>query len=123
MDGWVTVDVIYPGESTRDSKFPKLKTGGSSYFLNIALKANNYSYEQSRFAYELYIIGPGKEGFTTTKTRFIDDQYTPGKYHQRFVHKKKNNTIFLQVVSMFGNCIHINSQYILHLCYGNLLFI
>jgi hypothetical protein len=84
LDGWLTIDIIYPGESTRDSKFPKLKTESSSYFLNIALKANNYSYANSRFAFELYIIGPGKEGFSTTKSRFIDDQYTPGK-HQRFL--------------------------------------
>jgi hypothetical protein len=85
LDGLLTVDINYPGEAIRDSKFPKLKTEPSSYFLNIALKANIYSYKNSRFTFELFFIAPGKEGYSTKKTRFIDDQYTPGK-HQRFFH-------------------------------------
>ncbi len=79
MDGSLTVNVSYPGAAVRDTKFPKLKTEPSSYFLNIALQANNYSYANSRFAFEIYFIAPGKEGFNTKKSRFIDDQYTPGR--------------------------------------------
>lgn len=81
LDGLLTVDINYPGESIRDSKFPKLKTEPSSYFLNIALKANIYSYKNSRFTFELFFIAPGKEGYSTKKTRFIDDQYTPGSFN------------------------------------------
>lgn len=76
------MDIVYPGVINRDSKFPKLRTEPSSYYLNIGLNATNYTYDSSRFAFEFYLMSPVKEGFTTTKSRFIDDQYTPGNPHQ-----------------------------------------
>ena len=88
------MDVNFPGASIRDTKFPKLKTEPSSYFLNIALKANNYSYVNPRFAYELLFIGPWKEGFVTKKSRFIDGQYTPGRDPSDFL--LENQLLFLQ---------------------------
>ncbi len=62
----------------RDTKFPKLKTEPSSYFLNIALSATTLSFNSSRFAFEFYIISPSTENFNLFFTRYIDDQYTPG---------------------------------------------
>lgn len=78
MGGTLSVDIVYPGEARRDTKFPKLRTEPSSYYLDIVLKATNYSYDSSRFAFELYLMSPARDGYKTTKSRFIDDQYTPG---------------------------------------------
>ena len=79
MSGVLSVDIVYPGMSMRDTKFPKLQTEPSSYYLNIAFQANNYTYVNPRFAFEMYLMNPGRQGFVTKKSRFIDDQYTPGK--------------------------------------------
>jgi len=78
LDGRLKIDILYPGEAMRDSKFPKLRTEPSSYFLNIALQANNYSFISPRFAFELYIISPAVEYPIISSSRYIDDQYTPG---------------------------------------------
>ncbi|CAF4767526.1 unnamed protein product [Rotaria sp. Silwood2] len=64
----------------RDAKFPKLHSTSKSYFLNIALKANNYTLPNTRFALEFYIIQLGIEGTQFSSSRYIDDQYTPGIY-------------------------------------------
>ena len=78
LNGSLVIDINYPGESTRDTKFPKLRSTPKSYFLNIALQADNYTLPHTRFALEFYIIQLGKEGTQLSKTRYIDDQYTPG---------------------------------------------
>ncbi len=81
MNGTLKIDIVYPGETKRDSKFPKLKTEPSSYFVNIALKATNVSFTKSRFAFELYLIVPAVEYPSLSTSRYIDDQYTPGRNH------------------------------------------
>lgn len=98
----MTVDIVYPGIAMRDTKFPKLRTEPASYYLNIALQAKNYTFANPRFAFEFYLMNPGKEGFVTTKSRFIDDQYTPGENIRSMIISFINQIIF-QVVSMFGN--------------------
>lgn len=62
----------------RDTKFPKLRSTPKSYFLNIALKADNVTLSNTRFALEFYIIQLGVEGTKLSSSRYIDDQYTPG---------------------------------------------
>ncbi|CAF4216055.1 unnamed protein product, partial [Rotaria sordida] len=71
------IDINYPGESMRDVKFLKLRSTSKSYFLNITLKANNYTLPNKRFALEFYIIELGIEGTQFSSSRYIDDQYTP----------------------------------------------
>ena len=79
INGSVTVDIVFPGESMRDSKFPKLQSTPKSFFLNIALQATNFPLANTRFAFELYIISFGVEGARLLTSKFIDDHYTPGK--------------------------------------------
>ncbi|CAF2439514.1 unnamed protein product [Rotaria sp. Silwood2] len=81
INGLLTIDINYPGESMRDAKFPKLHSTSKSYFLNIALKANNYTLPNTRFALEFYIIQLGIEGTQFSSSRYIDDQYTPGIFN------------------------------------------
>lgn len=64
----------------RDSKFPKLSSTPKTYFINVALKADNFSLSNTRFAFEFYIIQLGVEGTKFSSTKYIDDQYTPGMY-------------------------------------------
>ena len=78
-NGLLTVDISYPGETTRDSKFPKMQSTPKSYVLNLALQAENYTSAHTRFAFEFYVIQLGDEGAELVSSRFIDDQYTPGK--------------------------------------------
>lgn len=78
---------MYPGEEMREPKFPKLKTTPKSYYINVALQANNYSLPNTRFAFELYLTFIGDGGAKMFSSRFIDDQYTPGK-NQIFSKKK-----------------------------------
>ncbi|CAF4150808.1 unnamed protein product, partial [Rotaria sordida] len=75
------IDINYPGESMRDVKFLKLRSTSKSYFLNITLKANNYTLPNKRFALEFYIIELGIEGTQFSSSRYIDDQYTPGIFN------------------------------------------
>lgn len=75
----MTIDISYPGKTMRESKFPKLQTTSHSYFLNMALQANNYSFSNARFAFEFYIISPTNNGSKLFSSRYIDDQYTPGR--------------------------------------------
>ncbi|CAF4230067.1 unnamed protein product, partial [Rotaria magnacalcarata] len=77
INGVLNVDINYPGESMRDLKFPKLHSTPKSYFLNIALKADNYTLPNTRFALEFYIIQLGIEGTHFSSSKYIDDQYTP----------------------------------------------
>ncbi|CAF4701940.1 unnamed protein product [Rotaria sp. Silwood1] len=79
LNGSLNIDVIYPGEAMRDKKSPKLKTTSKSYFLNIALQANNFSAPHTRFAFEFYLMLPGTHGLRTSSSRFIDDHFTPGR--------------------------------------------
>ncbi|CAF4458076.1 unnamed protein product [Rotaria magnacalcarata] len=79
LNGSLTVDIMYPGETVRESKFPKLRTTPKSYFLNIAFQANKFSLPKTRFAFEFYLILPGIDGSKISSSKFIDDQYTPGK--------------------------------------------
>ncbi|CAF0879835.1 unnamed protein product [Rotaria sordida] len=81
INGLLTIDINYPGESMRDVKFPKLCSTPKSYFLNIALKANNYTLPNTRFALEFYIIQLGIEGTQFSSSRYIDDHYTPGIFN------------------------------------------
>ncbi|CAF0906118.1 unnamed protein product [Rotaria sp. Silwood1] len=81
MNGLLTIDINYPGESMRDVNFPKLRSTSKCYFLNIALKADNYTLSNTRFALEFYIIQLGIEGTQFSSTRYIDDQYTPGIFN------------------------------------------
>ncbi len=67
----------------RDTKFPKLQTESKSFFLNIALQATGFSSPNTRFAFELFLMLPSVKGSKTFSSRFIDDQYTPGR-HQIF---------------------------------------
>ncbi len=75
-----------------------------SYFLNIALKADNIIEQSTRFAFEFYVIQYGIQGTQLTSTRYIDDQYTPG-----MILKQKNFKIkfhfflFSKVFLMSGN--------------------
>ncbi|CAM4772897.1 unnamed protein product [Rotaria magnacalcarata] len=78
LNGSLTVDIMYPGETVRESKFPKLRTTPKSYFLNIAFQANKFSLPKTRFAFEFYLILPGIDGSKISSSKFIDDQYTPG---------------------------------------------
>ena len=73
------IELNYPGESTRDSQFPKLTSTPKTYFLNVALEAKNSTFSRTRFALEFYIIQLGREGMELNSSKFIDDQYTPGK--------------------------------------------
>ncbi|CAF4464611.1 unnamed protein product, partial [Rotaria socialis] len=77
LNGSLTVEIMYPGETVRESKFPKLRTTPKSYFLNIALQANKFSLPKTRFAFEFYLILPGIDGSKISSSKFIDDQYTP----------------------------------------------
>lgn len=77
----LTIDIDFPGEATRDTKFPKLRSTPTSYFLNIALKADNVTSASTRFALELYIIQLGVEGTRLSSSRYIDDQFTPGIFN------------------------------------------
>ncbi|CAF1985250.1 unnamed protein product [Rotaria magnacalcarata] len=81
INGVLNVDINYPGESMRDLKFPKLHSTPKSYFLNIALKADNYTLPNTRFALEFYIIQLGIEGTHFSSSKYIDDQYTPGIFN------------------------------------------
>ncbi|CAF1232747.1 unnamed protein product [Adineta steineri] len=81
INGLLTIDINYPGESIRDTKFPKLRSTPKSYFLNIALKADNYTSPKTRFAMEYYIIQLGVEGTQLSTSKYIDDQYTPGIFN------------------------------------------
>ena len=60
------------------------KMGGEvakkSFFVNIAFQAHNYSSSKTRFAFELYLTSHGNnQGARIFSSRFIDDQYTPGR--------------------------------------------
>jgi len=81
LNGTVNVSIVYPGETQRDSKFPKLKTSPKSYFINMAIQANNYSEPNIRLAIEFYLITPSDKGSEISKSRFIDDQFTPGIFN------------------------------------------
>jgi hypothetical protein len=81
LNGSLVIDINYPGESIRDTKFPKLRSTPKSYFLNIALQADNYTLPNTRFALEFYIIQLGKEGTQLSTSRYIDDQFTPGIFN------------------------------------------
>ena len=63
----------------RDSKLPKLRVTPTSFFVNIALKAFNVSSSNTRFAFELFQMLPDKDGSRMSSSRYIDDQYTPGR--------------------------------------------
>ena len=76
----LTVDISYPGESTRDAKFPKMQSTPKSYFLNLALRADNYTLARTRFAFEFYVIQLRSDGSELTSSKFIDDHFTPGKH-------------------------------------------
>lgn len=52
-----------------------------SYFLNIALQADNYTSANTRFALEFYIIQLGVNGTKFSSSKYIDDQYTPGIFN------------------------------------------
>ena len=73
--------MIYDGEVTRDEKFPKLETKASSFFLNFVFQANNYTFSNPRIAFELLMMSPSPDGYTTKNTKYIDDHYTPGRDH------------------------------------------
>ncbi|CAF2865382.1 unnamed protein product [Rotaria sp. Silwood2] len=79
LNGSLSIDIMYPGEIMRDSKSPKLRATSKSYFLNIALQANNFSSPNTRFAFELYLIAPGPHGLRASSSRYIDDHFTPGR--------------------------------------------
>jgi len=64
----------------RDTKFPKLQTESKSFFLNIALQATRFYLPNTRFAFELFLMLPSVKGSKTFSSRFIDDQYTPGRH-------------------------------------------
>ncbi|UJR26977.1 hypothetical protein I4U23_008284 [Adineta vaga] len=81
ITGLLTIDVNYPGETTRDTKFPKLRSTPKSYFLNIAIQADNLTSTRTRFAMEFYLIQLGIEGTQLSTSRYIDDQYTPGIFN------------------------------------------
>ncbi|CAF4374795.1 unnamed protein product, partial [Adineta steineri] len=79
LNGSLSIDIVYPGATMRDTKFPKLKTAPKSLFINIAVQANKFSSSKTRFAFEILQILPGTEGSRIFSSKFIDDQYTPGK--------------------------------------------
>ncbi|CAF0735873.1 unnamed protein product [Adineta ricciae] len=81
ITGLLTIDINYPGEDTRDTKFPKLRSSPKSYFLNIALQADNITSKNTRFAMEYYLIQLGVEGTQLSTSKYIDDQYTPGIFN------------------------------------------
>ncbi|CAF5010756.1 unnamed protein product, partial [Rotaria socialis] len=93
LNGSLTVEIMYPGETVRESKFPKLRTTPKSYFLNIALQANKFSLPKTRFAFEFYLILPGIDGSKISSSKFIDDQYTPGK-HLNSIRKLYSKSVF-----------------------------
>lgn len=82
----MTIDINYPGESTRDTKYPKLRSTEKSYFLNLELETKNISIKSTRFAFEFYMIQLGEEGMQSSSTKYIDDQYTPGKITNESIH-------------------------------------
>jgi hypothetical protein len=83
-----------------------LQSTPKSYFLNLALKADNITLSYTRFAFEFYIIPYHIQDTHTqlSSTRYIDDQYTPG-----MILKQKNFKIkfhfflFSKVFLMSGN--------------------
>ncbi|CAF1019509.1 unnamed protein product [Rotaria sordida] len=81
LNGSLNIDVMYPGEAIRETKSPKLRTTSKSYFLNIALQANNFTSAKTRFAFELYLILPGVQGSQKYTSRYIDDHFTPGIFN------------------------------------------
>ncbi len=100
IDGLLTIDITYPGETTRDKNFPKLRSTPKSYYINLALQANNISYAPTRFAFEFYVIQLGAEGTKLFNTKYIDDQYTPGIIS---ISKLSSIFVFKQVYLKFGN--------------------
>ena len=54
-------------------------TAPKSIFLNIAFQAQDFNSSKTRFAFELLQLMPGIEGTRIYSSRYIDDQYTPGK--------------------------------------------
>ncbi|CAF1381874.1 unnamed protein product [Adineta steineri] len=81
LNGSLSIDIVYPGATMRDTKFPKLKTAPKSLFINIAVQANTFSSSKTRFAFEILQILPGTEGSRIFSSKFIDDQYTPGIFN------------------------------------------
>lgn len=75
----MTIDIDYPGQSTRETNHPKLRSTPKTYFLNIALEAKSIPIESTRFALEFYLFELGSGGTQLSSTKYIDDQYTPGR--------------------------------------------
>jgi Lysosomal transcription factor, NCU-G1 len=127
----LTIDILCPGESMRDSKFPKLQSSPTSYFLNVALRANQYNWPKARFAFEFYVISFDSRGTKMESSRYIDDHYTPGirlLIKRRKKEKKgliKHCSIMIDLVFesqaylMYGNWIQ-SKICIQHRCSGSL---
>lgn len=81
ISGSLNLDIKYPGELTRDTNYPKLRSTPKSFYINVGLQAANISDTKTRFGLEYYLIQYGKEGYEFVSTRFIDDQYTPGIFN------------------------------------------
>ena len=52
----------------------------------MAIESTGFHWKKTRFALELYIYGAAPEHPTITESRFIDDQYTPGRNKSRSFH-------------------------------------